>query len=385
MKILLVSMPSLHFFRWTEQLEHSGHEVYWFDIVDGAPTERLPWVHKIRDWKLKYPNLKGRHFIKKKWTNLYRKFSALIENNTEEFFEKIIKDIQPDVVHSFVLYLSCTPILSVMNKFKNLPWIYSSWGSDLYYFKEIQTYKQDILKVLPRVNYLFTDCKRDFTIAKALGFNGVFLGVFPGGGGFDYDQNIQYILPVSERKTILIKGYQGRSGRAIEVFKALQLISKDLQNYHIIVFGTDDEAIKYIKECKLIEILSIEILPRKSFLPHDTILELMGSALVYVGNSNSDGMPNTLLEAIIMGAFPIQSNPGGATAEIIVHGKNGFLIDNYENSSEIADLLKRTIKNLELVNSAFLINQQQLKPNYDREFITASVLSKYSSIKDSEL
>ncbi len=65
MKILLVSMPTLHFFRWTEQLENSGHEVYWFDIVDGSPTNRLPWVHKINGWKQKYPNLKGRYFVKK--------------------------------------------------------------------------------------------------------------------------------------------------------------------------------------------------------------------------------------------------------------------------------------------------------------------------------
>ena len=66
MKILLVSMPTLHFFRWTEQLENSEHDVYWFDILDGSPTQRLPWVKKINGWRIKYPNLKGRYFVKKK-------------------------------------------------------------------------------------------------------------------------------------------------------------------------------------------------------------------------------------------------------------------------------------------------------------------------------
>jgi hypothetical protein len=88
MKILLVSMPSLHFFRWTDQLKDSGHEVYWFDILDGGKTNRLPWVYQITDWKLKYPKFKGRHFIKKNFHFLYKKLSFLIENNTPEKFEK---------------------------------------------------------------------------------------------------------------------------------------------------------------------------------------------------------------------------------------------------------------------------------------------------------
>ena len=54
-------------------------------------------------------------------------------------------------------------------------------------------------------------------------------------------------------------------------------------------------------------------------LSHSDILTIMGKSLLYIGNSISDGMPNTLLEAIVMGAFPIQSNPGKVTEEIIEH------------------------------------------------------------------
>jgi hypothetical protein len=58
MKILLVSMPTLHFFRWTEQLKSSGHELYWFDILDGGQkVEKLQNVTQIKGWKrrFKYP------------------------------------------------------------------------------------------------------------------------------------------------------------------------------------------------------------------------------------------------------------------------------------------------------------------------------------------
>lgn len=52
-KILMVAMPSLHFFRWTEQLKDAGFEVYWFDITgSGQYIERIHWVHQHTHWKL---------------------------------------------------------------------------------------------------------------------------------------------------------------------------------------------------------------------------------------------------------------------------------------------------------------------------------------------
>ena len=380
MKILLVSMSSLHFFRWSEQLEKSGHEVYWFDILDGDKTKRLPWVRKINGWRLKYPNLKGRYFIKQKLPFIYKFVKPLIENSVEKAFEKTLLEVKPDLVHSFVLYISCTPILQVMMKHKKMPWIYSSWGSDLYYFQNETEFLTDIKKVLPRVDYLFTDCHRDVDIAKNHGFKGSVLGVFPGGGGFDFKEADSFIKPVIDRKTILIKGYQGRSGRAIQIIKALELIHEDLKGFSIVVFGAQPEVGNYINQRHLRESLPIKTLSINDFLPHNEILKLMGESIIYIGNSNSDGMPNTLLEAIVQGAFPIQSNPGGATAEVIKHGVNGLLIEDCEDSNNIAHLLKTAISNPDLINSAFEINQGTIKPNYNRDFITDAVISKYESI-----
>ena len=380
MKILLVSMNSIHFVRWTEQLEESGHEVYWYDILDGGMSDRLPWINQIVNWKQKYKNIKGRYFFKKYTSLLYKKLSFLVEHNQSKTFEKILQDIKPDVVHSFVLYISCTPIFKVMQKHYKLPWIYSSWGSDLYYFKDIPKYHKDILKVLPRVNYLITDCIRDVSIAKKTGFKGEVLGTFPGGGGFNYKESDVYIRPISERKNILIKGYQGRSGRAIEVLKALELISNELKNYNIVVFGTDEEVVNYIVDQNLSKKLFIKCLSRKDFLPHNKILELMGKALIYIGNSNSDGMPNTLLEAIAQGAFPIQSNPGGASAEVIVHQENGLLIEDCNNIEEIKRHVLNALNNSESLERAFEINLNKVKPKFERSLIRKQVLEAYSKI-----
>jgi hypothetical protein len=46
-----------------------------------------------------------------------------------------------------------------------------------------------------------------------------------------------------------------------------------------------------------------------------------GQSILHIGNSISDGMPNALLEAMGMGAFPIQSNPGKVSEEVIRRSK----------------------------------------------------------------
>jgi len=381
MKILIVSMNSIHFVRWTEQLVNSGHEVYWFDILDSGRTEKLPWVKQIVGWKQKYPKLKGRSSIKNRLPSFYKLITPLIENDTNKAFEETLNTIKPDVVHSMALYISCAPILKTMLKYKQIPWIYSSWGSDLFYFKEIPSYLKDIKAVLPRITHLFTDCKRDYTIAKKLGFKGTYLGTFPGGGGFDYLNTNPYINDIADRRTILVKGYQGRSGKAIEVLKAIMQLKNQLKNYKIIVFGADVEVSEFSSQHQLEDKFNISVLSRSKFLPHKEVMKLMGEALIYIGNSNSDGMPNTLLEAISMGAFPIQSNPGGATAEVISHDKNGFLIEDYSDIGNIRDLILRALNNYPLTQKAFHINQTEIKPQFDRQKVTNEVVNQYDFIE----
>ena len=376
----MVSINSIHFERWTNQLQESGHEVHWFNVRDGGFSKKLSWVNQIVGWKFKFINNKARVFIKKRWPWLYNKLSFLIENSTEKAFEKALLEIQPDVVHSFVLYISCVPILPVMQKYPNIKWMYSSWGSDLFYFQNQPKYLNDIKQVLPRVNYMFADCKRDIDLAKAYGFDGQVLGVYPGGGGYPIDDYKAHISPLNQRKLILVKGYQGRSGRAITVLKALESLSVKLNTHPVIVFGADNEVEDFIMKRNLNSKLDLTVYPKSDFLPQMELIKLMGQALIYIGNSNSDGMPNTLLESIIMGAFPIQSNPGGATAEIIEHGKNGFLIEDCNNSSEIETLIDNALNNMELIQSACKYNQKTIMPSLDRTTISKEVIAKYNSI-----
>lgn len=376
MKILMVSIPTLHFFRWANQLQDAGHEVYWFDITGmSQPVSKISWIQQKVDWKLKW-DYPGRILVKNKFPKLYKFIQQFNEKDTATTFENYLNEIQPDVVHSFALYLSCSPIIEVMEKNPAQKWIYSSWGSDLFYFQNEPAYLKDIKRVLPRINYLFTDCNRDYEIAKQYGFSGEFLGVFPGGGGFELNEMETYKLSISQRKTILIKGFQGRSGRAIPVLKALATLKEQLLNYEIVVFGSDPQTFEYVTNSELKKWKNFQILGK---IPHEEVLKLMGKSLIYIGNSNSDGMPNTMLEAIFMGAFPIQSNPGGATAELIQNGINGWLIEDCEDVEKIKEIVIHAVNNCNFENAESL-NQVAIVPKLYYIKVKNEVISIYKKL-----
>ena len=368
----MVSMPSLHFFRWTEQLKDAGHDIYWFDVTDGgSKVERISWVNQIVGWKLKwkYP---GRYFIKNKFPKVYALLQQFNENNTAKIFEQKLLEIQPDVVHSFALHVSCDPIIEVMNKYKLIKWIYSSWGSDLYSRKENPTGKSIINRVLPRIDYLFTDCNRDYEIAKNHGFDGKFLGVFPGGGGYNLNSLQSFQIPYNKRKIILVKGYQGVHGKCIEVLKVLIKIKEYLVDYQIVIFGADNEVVNYVMKEIIHSELNILI---KGKILHDEVLALMGNAKLYIGFSNSDGLPNTLLEAICSGCLPLQSNPGGATTEVIIDNYNGFLL----NLNNIEEQILRAL-NTEDFSDGLKYNSNELAPKLSFDFVKNKVLKSYNKI-----
>lgn len=376
MKILFISMPSIHVIRWVDNLKDSGYELYWFDVTDKGKLDVTNKIHQFTNWKArKIPPIKGEYFLSKRAPFLYEKVKPFLEITENEFLEKIVNEIKPDVVHSFEMQNCSYQIRKTMDKHPDLKWIYSCWGNDLYYYKNFKEHKSQIIKVLHRVNFIHTDCKRDFDIAKSLGFRGKYLGVIPGGTGYKLDELQKIKIPVEQRKIILVKGYEHIFGRGLNIIKALEEITEEIKDYEVVVFAAHSIVIEYIKQKKL----PFNTLDRHG-LKHYEVLELMGKALVYIGNSISDGMSNTLLEAIVMGAFPIQSNPGNVSEEIINNNINGLIINNPESTLEIKNLIldalkdkKRLIK-AEKINSDIAISRLDFKKNRHK------VIAIYNSI-----
>ena len=379
MKILMVAIPNHHFFQWVNQLERSGYEVYWFDITDGGPeVERINWVNQIKGWKLKY-DYPFRHKIKKTFPFLYKFIQKYNEHKIENVFQKQLNLIKPDIVHCFEMKLSGLPILSIMKKHENIKFIYSSWGSDMYFYNKLGVQKKQVQDFFDNINYLITDCKRDYQIALENGFKTKYLGVFPGNGGILINKN--QIQNLEERNILLIKGYDDGVGKAVKVLDAMELLPNSVfKNLEIIVYSADKSVIKKIEKSPFFANLKVKIFNRNEFLDNQKLLEIMGKSMIHIGNSVSDGMPNSLLEAMGMGAFPIQSNPGNVTREIINHGKNGFLITDPLDIYAISDLIVNAIKNYELREKAMQYNIDFINKNYNRNVLENEIINLYKDI-----
>lgn len=378
MKILMVAIPNHHFFQWVNQLKNSGYEVFWFDVTDGGPkSDRINWVKQIKGWKLKW-DFPFRSRIKKAFPSIYKFIQKYNENTVSDEFKSQMKAIKPDIVHCFEMQLSGLPILSIMEQ-NNVPFIYSSWGSDVFYFEQLGVTNEDLKSFYNRVDYLITDCKRDYKIAVNNGFNSTFLGVFPGNGGLEVDAS--QILPVSKRNIILIKGYDDGVGKASIILKALESIPKAFfQNKEVVVYSADDTIKRQVEVSKQLSNLSIKIYSRYAFIENEKLLSFMGQSCIHVANSISDGMPNALLEAMAMGAFPIQSNPGQVTEEVVEHNKNGLLISNPNSPEEIALHIQNAINNETLRKDAQNFNINYIQKYYNRATLQPEIQALYESV-----
>jgi glycosyltransferase involved in cell wall biosynthesis len=378
MKILFISMPSLHAVRWIENLKETGHELYWFDVLGKGELPAEIAIKQITGWKKrKLPYIKGEYFLQRKMPILYNSLQPFLEITANEKLEQLLREIQPDVVHSFEMQSCSYPILKTMQKYPEIKWLYSCWGSDLFYYQNKEQHLPKIKAVLNRIQYLHTDCNRDFIIAQSLGFKGKHTGVIPGGGGFHLKEFFPFINSVLNRKLILVKGYQHHVGRGLVLVKALQLIQTEIQNsgFEVVIFGAHQVVVDYVKENEL----SYQVFDRHG-LSHQELLQLMGKSIVNIGNSLSDGMPNTLLEAICMGSFPIQSNPGNVTAEIITDGENGFLIENPNDAAIISDIMLKVLHQPELLQKAFQINQKIAVERLDFHVNQQKIIALYHQI-----
>ena len=368
MRILIVAIPSIHTLRWLDQLKDSNHELFFFNILERTFPEEIDGITIINDWK--------QNRLGKLATLFPRRMRNKFEVPFEKSFHAVLERVCPHVIHSFNLNTNY-PLIPYMEAHPELPWICSTWGSDLYHYKNIDKTKKIIQRIMARLDYLFTDNKRDYQIAQEHGFKGEFLGVYPGGGGFSIPKTVR---SCEQRSAIIIKGYEHNFGRALNCLKAITALGTLAKRYKIIVFGAHPPVVEYAKTMTS-EGFSMEVFPKHQHVPHKQILALMEESLLYVGNSISDGMPNTLLEAIIMGAFPIQSNPGRVTEEIIDHGMNGFLISDPESISEISDHLKSALSNQKVLQNAFDYNRNTEALALDYELVKEAVLKKYTYLE----
>jgi glycosyltransferase involved in cell wall biosynthesis len=181
---------------------------------------------------------------------------------------------------------------------------------------------------------------------------------------------------VSSRKTINIKGRhdQELGGRALVALQAIRKCAAMLAGYDIVIYYASpvvrSEAIALARQTGL----NISVLPNS---PHEEILRLMGRSRMAIGLGVSDGTPQTMLEAMIAGALPIQSDT--VSTREWIDGENGLLVPP-EDAESVAKAITRAVQDDNLVDRAAELNATMADRRLERGKVREKVLDMYRRV-----
>ncbi len=309
-----------------------------------------------------------------------QKWLGLEQSDRAIRLARIIRKLKPDIIHSLEMqhagYLTMQARKMVPDGFPT--WIYSSWGNDIYYFGQFGEQISKIKEVLAACDFHLADCQRDIILARKFGYHGEPGEVFPGPGGYPLAevQKLASTLLPAQRRLIMVKGRENWAGRALDALEAIHRCADVLAGYEICVYGATSGVAEVAGHVRRLTGLNLRVLdgPR----PHDEILTLMGRARIALALSVTDGTPNCMLEAMMLGAFPIQSD-SGAIGEWIDDGRNGLMVP-CDNVPAVEFALRRALREDVLVNRAAEINSQIAKDRLDEAKIRPHVLATYERL-----
>jgi glycosyltransferase involved in cell wall biosynthesis len=249
-------------------------------------------------------------------------------------------------------------------------WIHSNWGIDLHFFAQLSGHVPRLRETLAEIDVLLVEGRRDEDLSRRLGYSGV-VQTFPSvGGGFVIPETA--LLPASARKKILVKGTQDIVRRGLVALRALERCADLLDGYEIILYSSNEITRVAAELFRGRTNLNISVL---SHVSHEEIFGLNAEARISLCVNMSDGLPNAMLEAMLMGAFPIQSDTSLA-GEWITHGMTGMLVPP-EDPDIIELALREALSNDEMVDHAATVNRKRIADDLSFEKIRNSVIGMY--------
>lgn len=367
-EFFFVGMPnSIHTARWLSQFEKTLR--YRIHVFPATPAN---WHQKI----LANKNLILHNFTYPGSFRFLNVSSEIIQNTSLEI-EKLLKEIKPKIIHTLQIQHAAYYILPLKMKYgHSFPlWFCSAWGGDIAYYGQLEHHQEKTRYVLENIDALLSGDLLSINKARELyNFNKPILHVpSPGGSKIDECRSLVDFIKPSQRKNIVVKGYQGGVHRPETTFKALEMCAEDIKSNQLSV-------IIYIPVVNdsLVNLLinkGINVIKFQHTENYNDVLIMFASARINLASSITDGVPNSMLEGMVMGAFPIQSN-SGSTIEYVNSGENGFLLDPMDING-FAEKIKIAIYDNDLVDSAVGISYKLMKSKIDYKKTQRKVLNFY--------
>ena len=265
--------------------------------------------------------------------------------------------IMPDLVHA--MRIPFEGMLAAKSTPARLPLLISIWGNDLTLFaKRNPLLARQTKEVLRRADALHCDCDRDLELAvRSWGFQGSKPHIaLPSSGGIQSTRfnaaastsMLRKQLNISDCVAVVInpRGMRGYVRNDV-FFQAIPLVLRTYPQTVFLCNAMQGNAVaeKWLSKLKIEG--NVQLLPT---VPHDEMAEMFRLASIAVSPSLHDGTPNTLLEAMACGCFPVAGDIE-SVREWITCGVNGLLCDPTSPES-LASSIVRALGDEQMRNRA---------------------------------
>jgi len=270
---------------------------------------------------------------------------------------EVVQSLKPELIHAMRI-----PFEGMLAAHTNLiaPLIVSVWGNDFTLHAPATPWMGRLTRAtVGRAAGLHVDCNRDLGLAQEYGFHTEKPAVvLPGSGGilpeFFYppenaiarkDLRIRGDeLDISEDSRVIVnpRGYRAYV-RNDTFFESIPKILEQIPNSIFLCPAMKDvgEAERWISRLGIEA--AVRLLPKLSPVEMGDVFR---RSEVSVSPSEHDGTPNSLLESMACGCFPI-SGDLESIREWVEHGSNGLLIDP-SNPTQLANAVIDSFKQPEL-------------------------------------
>ena len=282
----------------------------------------------------------------------------------------IIRQLQPDLVHAMRIPFEGILAARALEG-EPFPLLVSVWGNDFTLFAaDSPEIARLTRRAMGRTDALHPDCERDLHLARDYGLDADKpFAVLPGNGGVrtdvfrpgvtDPDLRRRWGIPGDAPVVINPRGVKPYI-RTDTFFQAIPLVLAENPNVFFLGAMMEGNSVAEGWISRLGIEKSVRGLP---FVAHDEMAQLFRLATVTVSPADHDGTPNTLLEAMSCGTFPVAGNIE-SVREWITSGENGLLFDQSDPAA-LASAILEALRNDALRSAAAPLNQKLIADRAD--------------------
>ncbi|MCJ2126407.1 glycosyltransferase family 4 protein [Methylobacterium sp. J-077] len=379
-KILFVGWPnSPHTHSWINLLQRANFNTRIFCLNSTEPPEE--W------WVKCYQTVSGaplRNDDKRRTA-----FPAAGIADLEEALANVIRAWEPDIIHTLGFDPSSFLYLEVLRRFPDAKvgaWVAQArGGSDTALPRYSPSIRPVIEEIFQKCDHFIADNAENYQFAQTAGLakskiEQPGMGVVPGPGGLDLDtMRSQWTDLPSKRERLIVwpKAYETPWAKANPVFEGIIQAWDRIKPCRIEMLWMDNPYIQMWYQKLFSEEMRASCVARER-VSHDVALDLFAQARVMLAPSLVDGIPNSMMEAMALGAVPIVS-PIETIVPVVEDGRNVIFARNLY-PDEIAEALVRTMSDDALVDRIATANIEHVKGLADRKAIRQRAITFYDEV-----